>query len=156
MIIDNIKKRLKENSKQDNTWLEKAKWRQENESWLKTSFAIAVKILAAFRANKKTGAFPKNQKELAFAMGCTPQYINKLLKGSENLQLETISKIENILNIKLIQVPELEDIILVDTYYQKSNITDEIVKTESFYSSYMVLLDSYTYNDKPALSLVAA
>lgn len=156
MSIDNIKKRLKENSKQDNTWLEKAKWRQENESWLKTSFAIAVKILAAFRANKKTGTFPKNQKELADALGCTPQYINKLLKGSENLQLETITKIENILNIKLIQVPEFFNISTIDTFYHNSIYTNKFVMTESFISSYTTLLDSYTYNDKPALSLVAA
>lgn len=106
MSIDNIKKRLKENSKQDNSWLEKAKWRQKNEDWLDISFAISVKILSAFRTNKKTETFPKNQKELALAMSCTPQYVNKLLKGAENLQLETISKIEQILNIKLIEVPK--------------------------------------------------
>jgi hypothetical protein len=79
-------------------WLAKAKWREENQDWLDISFAIAVKILAAFRANKKTGTFPKSQKELAEAMDCSPQYVNKLLKGTENLQLETITKIGSILN----------------------------------------------------------
>jgi hypothetical protein len=38
-------------------------------------------------------------------MGCSPQYVNKLLKGSENLTLETICKMEKVLQIKLIETP---------------------------------------------------
>ena len=38
-------------------------------------------------------------------MGVSAQYINKIVKGSENLSLETISKIERALNIRLIEVP---------------------------------------------------
>ncbi|MDX1718717.1 MAG: helix-turn-helix transcriptional regulator [Salegentibacter mishustinae] len=87
-------------------WLEKAKWREENEGWLDISFGIAVKILSALRENKKTSTFPRTQKELAEAMDCSPQYVNKVLKGAENLQLETISKIGMILNIQLVEVPK--------------------------------------------------
>ena len=83
-------------------WLEKAKWRQENQDWLDISFAIAVKIMAVLRVNKKTEAFPKNQKELAQALDCSPQYVNKLLKGAEKLNIETISKIQKALKIKII------------------------------------------------------
>jgi hypothetical protein len=90
-------------------WLEKAQWREENESWLDISFSIAVKMLGALRETKKSNIFPKNQKELAEAMNCSPQYINKVLKGAENLELETISKIENILNIQLVEVPKIEE-----------------------------------------------
>lgn len=93
-------------SKEESGWLQKARWREENENWLDLSFAIAVKILNALKENKEENTFPKTQKELAAAMDCSPQYINKLLKGAENLQLETISKIGNILNISLIEVPD--------------------------------------------------
>ncbi len=91
-------------SEKKSGWLDKAKWREENEAWLDISFEIAVKILGALRENKKSNNYPKNQKELAEAMDCSPQYIHKVLKGAENLQLETISKIGNILNLQLIEV----------------------------------------------------
>lgn len=106
MKNENTKKFLALVSDKKSGWLEKAQWRQENEDWLDLSFAIAVKILSALRENKTTDSrLPKNQKELAEVMGCTPQYINKLLRGQENLQIETICKIQRILNIKLIEVP---------------------------------------------------
>ncbi len=43
-----------------------------------------------------------SQKELAAKMNCSPQYISKLLKGSENLTLETISKLEEVLSLDLV------------------------------------------------------
>jgi transcriptional regulator with XRE-family HTH domain len=55
------------------------------------------------RANKKKTVFPKNQKELAEALDCTPQYVSKLLKGTEKLNIETISKIQKTLNIGIIE-----------------------------------------------------
>jgi transcriptional regulator with XRE-family HTH domain len=45
-----------------------------------------------------------SQVKLAEMVGCTPQYINKVLKGTENLQLEIIVKIENALETSLIHV----------------------------------------------------
>jgi transcriptional regulator with XRE-family HTH domain len=139
-------------------WLAKAKWREENQDWLDISFAIAVKILAAFRANKKTGTFPKSQKELAEAMDCSPQYVNKLLKGTENLQLETITKIGGILNIKLIEVPQFETTIQVGALqyvpYKKSEV---LVNIEEHTTNYAELLSSFLYSDEPEskLKLVA-
>ncbi len=102
MSIDNIKNKLKQTSKKDTTWLKQAKWRRENEDWLDISFAIAVKMLSVLKINKKTETFPKSQKDLAEAMDCTPQYINKLLKGAEKLNIETISKIQKALRITII------------------------------------------------------
>lgn len=34
-----------------------------------------------------------SQKQLSELMGCSQQYVSKVLKGQENLSLETISKI---------------------------------------------------------------
>jgi len=83
-------------------WLERAKWYEENEEWLDKSARIAIKILHELRAKKIT------QKELADSIGVTAQYINKVVKGGENLGLETICKIEKALGINLISVPQFE------------------------------------------------
>lgn len=158
MSINNIKNRLKESSKQDSTWIERAKYRKENKAWLDISFAIAVKIMSALKANKTANIFPKTQKELAKAMFCTPQYVNKLLKGSENLQLETITKIEQILNISLIEVAEFQTTIQVQVErYSKYTKSDELVNVETSFSSYEALFKAYTYDSEPdcLLKLVA-
>ena len=44
-----------------------------------------------------------NQKQLAEKMNCSRQYISKVLKGRENLSLETLAKIENALGISIIK-----------------------------------------------------
>lgn len=108
MSIDKIKQRIIENSIKDSGWLAKAKWRQDNEDWLDISFSIAVRVASTLKANKKADKYPKSQVELAEAMGCSAQYVNKLLKGQENLQIETICKIGRILGITLIEVPKIE------------------------------------------------
>ena len=43
-----------------------------------------------------------SQTALAKQLGCSQQYVSKLLKGGENLSLETISKIEKALTITII------------------------------------------------------
>ena len=43
------------------------------------------------------------QRALAEKMNCTQQYVSKVLKGRENLSLETLCKIENALDIKILQ-----------------------------------------------------
>jgi len=85
-------------SQEKSGWLEKAKWRQENKAWLEKSALIAIKIL---RAINNQGS---SQKKLADKMEVSAQYINKIVKGSENLSLETISKLETALGIQLIEV----------------------------------------------------
>lgn len=108
MSINKIKQKLIQNSVKDSSWLEKAQWREDNEDWLDISFSIAVKVASVLSANKKTNAYPKSQVELAEMMGCSAQYINKLLRGEENLQIETICKIQRLLEVELIAVPKIE------------------------------------------------
>ncbi|WP_353720467.1 helix-turn-helix transcriptional regulator [Dyadobacter sp. 676] len=83
----------------DTEWIKEATFRQENRYWLDVSGEIALAVLRNLR---KTG---KTQKDLAELMGCSPQYVSKILKGSENLTLETICKMEQVLQIKLIETP---------------------------------------------------
>ena len=147
MSIDKIKQKLIETSIKDSGWYEKAKWRQENEDWLDISFSIAVKMLSALSANKKANAFPRNQKELAEAMNCSAQYVNKLLRGQENLQIETICKVQRILNIKLIAVPKTVITKTVqyepmDTWLGTLNIKSPATTTTTSYAG-LKLVENY-------------
>lgn len=99
MSIKSIKEKLIKNSVVDDQWKKEAEYRIENEEWLDISFSIAVKTISAM---KQKGI---SQKQLAKELGCTPQYVSKLLKGKEKLNIESIVKIGRILDIKLIEVP---------------------------------------------------
>ena len=44
------------------------------------------------------------QKTVAEKMGCSQQYISRVLKGTENLSIETISKIESALGLKIMEM----------------------------------------------------
>lgn len=80
-------------------WRENAIYRLENSRWLRRSQKIAMEML------DRMDFLGVNQKELAKRMGCTPQYVSKILKGKENLSLETISKIEEALEMEFQSVP---------------------------------------------------
>ena len=83
--------RLKEHqSPTPSKWRERAEWRQQNKSWLRHSQRIAVKML------EKMDELGLTQKQLAELMGCSQQYVSKVLKGQENLSLETMSKVRRI------------------------------------------------------------
>jgi ribosome-binding protein aMBF1 (putative translation factor) len=83
--------------------LEKIQWRQANQAWRERSGKIALKILRKLRDNKSKNQFPSSQKELATLLKISPQQVNKIVKGSENLTIETICKIENVLNIHVFE-----------------------------------------------------
>lgn len=44
------------------------------------------------------------QKEFAQRVGCSQQYISRILKGKENLSIETISKIEAALGVSILEI----------------------------------------------------
>lgn len=92
----------------DTSWSNELADFNKNSSWLDISFEIALSVLAKLSENKinKKGIF--NQKLLAEALGCSAQYVNKLLKGNENLTLDTICNLQNVLNINLIEVTKYE------------------------------------------------
>lgn len=68
----------------------------KNESWLRYSRHVAITML------KKMDELGMTQKQLAEKMNCSQQYISKILKGRENLSLETLCKIEDALNIRIL------------------------------------------------------
>lgn len=82
-------------------YLQNAKFRIENKKWLSYSSNIALRVLAALEESEEM-----TQKSLAEKVGVSPQYINKVLKGQENLSLQTIAKLSEALNIELITFPK--------------------------------------------------
>jgi len=102
VFMKDVIARLKEHqSPTPSKWRERAEWRMQNKSWLRHSQRIAVKML------EKMDELSMTQKQLADMMGCSQQYVSKVLKGQENLSLETMSKIEDCLHISILQ-EELE------------------------------------------------
>lgn len=86
-------------SDQPSGWLEKARVRAENSDWLDKSASIALKVLHELREQSMS------QKDLAEKLHVSTQYVSKLVKGKENLSLETICKLEKVLDTTLISVP---------------------------------------------------
>ncbi|MGI5914644.1 MAG: helix-turn-helix domain-containing protein [Bacteroidales bacterium] len=98
--MENFRKLI---SNEKSGWLEKAKQRKDNKVWTNRSTQIAVRILRAIREQKTVNGM--TQAKLAEEMGVSAQYINKIVKGQENLTLKTIANIEKCLGIVLIEVP---------------------------------------------------
>ena len=92
-----ISKLKKHSSETPSKWREKAEWRNENKSWLRYSQRIAMMML------DKMEELGLTQKSLAERMGCSQQYVSRVLKGTENLSIETISKIESALELEILE-----------------------------------------------------
>jgi ribosome-binding protein aMBF1 (putative translation factor) len=91
-----IEKLGSHSSSKPSRWREEAEYRLENKIWLRYSQMIAMKML------DKMEHLGMTQKVLAERMGCSQQYVSKILRGRENLSLETLSKIEDALELQLV------------------------------------------------------
>jgi transcriptional regulator with XRE-family HTH domain len=92
---DNLKKLDSLTSSEPSKWIEKAEQRKKEERWKDVSFNVALKVLRTLREKNMT------QKDLAERMNVSPQYISKIVKGSENLSLETITALGEVLSVDL-------------------------------------------------------
>lgn len=90
--------KLNKISTPDTTWSKSAIYRQENSDWLRKSAQIALVVLRALKDKSMS------QKDLAVLLNVKPQQINKIVKGKENLTLETICKLERALDIKIVNI----------------------------------------------------
>ena len=100
--MDSVLKKLEAySSATPSNWRKEAEERQANKEWLRYSQMIAMKMLDRMEELGLT------QKMLAERMGCSQQYVSKVLRGRENLSLETLCKIENALNLQIVQEPEM-------------------------------------------------
>lgn len=69
---------------------------KSEERWKNNSLAIATVM------SSRMVELGLTQRTLAKKMNCTQQYVSKVLKGRENLSLEPMCKIEDALDIKVL------------------------------------------------------
>lgn len=74
-------------------FVEEAMWRKENASWLRWSRKVAVTLIGYMQDNGLKRA------DLASRLGVSPQYVSRLLSGTENLSFKSIANIEDKLGI---------------------------------------------------------
>ena len=86
-------------SAEPSKWREQAQWNVNNWGWIKHSAKTAL------RARSRMEALGLTQKDLAERMACSQQYISLILKGKENLTLETIAKLEKALDTDILLHP---------------------------------------------------
>lgn len=79
-------------------FVEEALWRKENASWLRWSRQLAVTLIRYMQDNGMKRA------DLASKLGVTPQYVSKLLSGTENLSFKSIANIEEKLGISCLVI----------------------------------------------------
>jgi len=74
-------------------FVEDANWRKENASWLRWSRQLAIILIGYMQSNGLKRA------DLAGKLGVSPQYVSKLLSGTENLSFKSMANIEEKLGI---------------------------------------------------------
>ena len=86
---------VKKNQIENSQWQKEATEARDSWGWMKYSMQIALKVRSIMKSDGIT------QCALAAKLGCTQQYVSLILKGKENLTLETIAKLESALQIEL-------------------------------------------------------
>jgi transcriptional regulator with XRE-family HTH domain len=99
---------IKNQSDTASKWREEAEYRRKNARWLRYSAMIALQV------RDRMSQIGMTQVVLAEKLGCTQQHISMLLKGKNNLTLETIAKLEEALDFDIIG----KALIPVDGYAQ--------------------------------------
>lgn len=94
--MSNKEKFLNLVSAEKSNTLQNLKERKKNRAMLRESQSIAFKVLMRLESLKWT------QKKLAEKLEVTPQQVSKIISGKENLTLETLVKLQNVLEIPLL------------------------------------------------------
>ena len=84
-------------SEEPSTFTEDAKWRQENEAWLKWSRGVALSIVDYMQANQLS------RSDIAAMLGVSPQYVSRILSGTTNFSFKSIAEIERCLGISCME-----------------------------------------------------
>ena len=111
-------------SKEKSDTISRNKERIKNRARLRESQQIALKVLT------KLDEIGWSQRRLAKEMGVSPQQITKIVKGKENLTLETQVKLQGILDIPILA-----------TYYERN--VGEFISTIEFEESSDYIVPNY-------------
>ena len=81
-------------------FVEEANWRKENAGWLRWSRQLATTLIGYMQDNGLKRA------DLADRLGVSPQYVSRLLSGTENLSFKSITNIEEKLGISCMEISD--------------------------------------------------
>lgn len=79
-------------------FVEEANWRKENAGWLRWSRQLATTLIGYMQDNGLKRA------DLADRLGVSPEYVSRLLSGTENLSFKSITNIEEKLGISCMEI----------------------------------------------------
>jgi len=115
-------------SKEKTSTISRTKERIKNRARLKESQDIALKVL------NKLDDLGWSQRKLAKALEVTPQQVNKIVKGKENLTLETQVKLQQVLDIPIL-ASYYENKIQEFSFENILNLDMEVYLKKSFLSA---------------------
>ena len=107
-------------------WREDAEYRRKNARWLRYSAMISIQV------RDRMAQIGMTQAVLAEKLGCTQQHVSMLLKGKNNMTVETIAKLEEALEFDIIG----NALIPVDGYSQNSLTARNIYLSDSEHPPY--------------------
>lgn len=117
----------------------KSNWNEKIEE--RKADAVSKKsIKVAIKLNRILRQKGMKQKELAELLGVSAQQVSKILKGSENLTLETIERIENTLGIELITILHEDEKIVKAT-------TGNFIQSRNFHNVLAICSKAHSFND---------
>ncbi|WP_051260914.1 helix-turn-helix transcriptional regulator [Algoriphagus marincola] len=128
-------------------WKEKVKYRSQNKAWIKKSTRISLRILDALDENGW------NQTDLAKALGVSRQLVSKMVKGPNDFQLSTISKLEEVLGIQL-QAILAEDELVVTEEVIREKVNQEITDYHRKWAHTQQYLSLKNQKSNPQLVMV--
>lgn len=111
-------------SRNPSNFLSKFAEYKKNQKWLDKSSEIAVNVLEALRDKGMS------QKDLSEKMQISAQQINKIIKGQQNLTLETICKIEDVLQISLVEIIQYKSIKKIEVASTQIKAAQQILNEE--------------------------
>ena len=84
-------------SDRPSTFTDDAKWRQENEVWLRWSRSVALSIVDYMQENGLS------RSDIASKLGVSPQYVSRILSGNTNFSFKSVAEIERKLGISCME-----------------------------------------------------
>lgn len=90
--------KLSQPERKNARWKEIAQWNLKHADSLEDYAIIAGRILECLKAKDMT------QKQLAEQLAVSPQALTRIVKGRQNLSLQTIRRVEKVLDIQLVSV----------------------------------------------------
>ncbi|MCZ8091101.1 helix-turn-helix transcriptional regulator [Flavobacterium sp.] len=150
--MNNKEKFLNLVSEEQSNTLKNLKERKNNRAMLRESQSIAFKVLMRLETLKWT------QKKLAEKLEVTPQQVSKIISGKENLTLETLVKLQAVLDIPLLVtcierafdgIMETHKVEVTQDYDIPENITISVKQNSPVVKKLSSKQETETYNYFP-------